>query len=128
MNNSPDANKLLAIARATVLDKLLPRLPEELRYDALMIANAMAIAIREHSAGEAAAQSELTRLQALFAERNVPLTGDALHAALAGYNRRLVAEIRAGRFDDGERGTLLDHLAHTATDELAIANPRALST
>ena len=41
MSDIPDAPELLAIARSTLLDKLLPRVPEELRYDALMIANAM---------------------------------------------------------------------------------------
>ena len=49
MNDRPDATELLAIARRTLLDELLPRLPEELRYTALMIANAMAIASREHA-------------------------------------------------------------------------------
>lgn len=128
MNNSPDATDLLAIARATLLDKLLPRLPEDLRYDALMIANALAIASREHAGGDDAAQSELARLRELFAERKKPLAGTALVAALAGYNQRLAAEIRAGRFDGKERTALLEHLAQTTTDELAVSNPRALKT
>jgi hypothetical protein len=128
MNNNPDATELLAIARATLLDKLLPQLPEELRYDALMIANAMAIASREHVASDNATQAELARLRDLFAERKKSLTGAALAAALAGYNRRLATEIRAGRFDDKERAALLDHLAQTSADELAISNPRALKT
>ena len=128
MNDRPDATELLAIARATLLDKLLPRLPEELRYDALMIANAMAIASREHAAGDTAAQAELARLRELFSERSKPASGAALETALADYNRRLAAEIRAGRFDDKRRAALLLHLAQTAVDELAISNPRALKT
>jgi hypothetical protein len=126
MNNRPDATELIAIARSTLLDKLLPQLPAELRYDALMIANAMAIAAREQAAGDAPAQAELARLQNLLAGRNTPVSGDALTAALADYNRRLAAEIRAGRFDGEERASLLDHLQKTAADELAISNPRAL--
>ena len=128
MNDRPDAAELLAIARATLLDKLLPRLADDLRYDALMIANAMAIAWREHAAGNAAAQAELARLRELFSERSKPASGAALETALADYNRRLAAAIRAGRFDDKDRAALLDHLAQTAAAELAISNPRALET
>ncbi len=123
MNDIPDAIKLLAIARATLLDKLLPHVPEELRYDALMIANAMAIAVREQANGEAAAQAELARLRGLFDE---PGASDALEAALDGYRKRLATDIRNGRFDDAERAALLTHLVQTAADELAISNPKAL--
>lgn len=128
MNNQPDATELLAIARATLLDKLLPRLPEDLRYDALMIANAMAIAAREHATAEASAQAELARLRDLFAERDEPVAGAALASELAQSKRRLVAEIRRGRFDGKERAALLAHLEKTSTGELAISNPRALKT
>ncbi len=47
----PNAHQLLEIARATLLEQLLPALPGELRYPALMIANAMAIAARESRLG-----------------------------------------------------------------------------
>ena len=126
MKTQPDAAKLLAVARATLNDKLLPHLPEELRYDALMIANAIAIAIREYAAGDAPVQAELARLQVLFAESGSALAGEALKTVLADHNRRLATAIRDGRFDDKERATLLDHLARTTADELAISNPKAL--
>ena len=128
MNDIPGAAELLATARATLLDKLLPRVPEELRYDARMIANAMAIAAREHAAGDTAAHAELARLSALFSERHEPCAGTELKAACADLKRRLTAEIRAGRFDDKSHAALLDHLAQTAADELAVSNPRALES
>ncbi len=126
MNDIPDAVELLAIARSTLLDKVLAQLPADLRYDALMIANAMAIAAREQSAGDRAAQEELARLTALLAERSLPLAGKELQATCAGLKRRLAVAIRGGRFDDRDRAALLDHLAQTAADELAVSNPRAL--
>jgi hypothetical protein len=126
MSDIPDATELLAIARSTLLDKLLPRVPEELRYDALMIANAMAIAAREHAAGDAAVQAEVSRLAALLEEQCEPCAGAELMSARSGLNRRLAAQIRAGRFDDRDRAALLDHLAQTAAGELAVSNPRAL--
>ena len=128
MNDIPDATELLAIARSTLLDKLMPRVPEELRYDALMIANAMAIAAREHAAGDTAARAALGRLSALLAEHNAPRAGAELISECADLKRRLAAEIRVGRFDDKDRAALLDHLAQTAADELAVSNPRALET
>ncbi|HYK14591.1 MAG TPA: DUF6285 domain-containing protein [Burkholderiales bacterium] len=126
MSDIPDATELLAIARSTLLEKLLPSVPGELRYDALMIANAMAIAAREHAAGNTAMQAEVVRLAALLKEQCEPRTGENLMSARSDLNRRLAAHIRAGRFDDRDRAALLDHLAQTAADELAVSNPRAL--
>ena len=47
MINQPAGHDVLAIARRTLLDTLVPALPADKTYDALMIANAMAIAMRE---------------------------------------------------------------------------------
>ena len=124
MNDRPDAAELLEIARRTLLDDMLPRLPDDLRYRALMIANAMAIAAREHAAGDAGASAELARLQEFYGEPQLPLAGGVLRTELSGYNRRLAADIRAGRCDgwDGLR----EHLAQTIADKLAVANPKTL--
>ena len=75
MSDRPDATELLAIARTTLLDKLLPQLPDELRYDTLMLATAMAIAARELSAGDPAAHTELARVYALLGDSRPPLAG-----------------------------------------------------
>ena len=110
MNNHPNAQELLAIARDTFTAEILPALPETLRYTGLMIANAMAIAQREIEAGEAPARAELERLRKLLSECSKPLAGDALHAALAGYNHRLASAIRAGWFVAQERAARLEPL------------------
>ena len=128
MSDIPDVTELLAIARSTLLEKLLPSVPEDLRYDALMIANAMAIAAREHAAGDTAMQAEVVRLAALLKEQCKPRAGAELRSARIELNRRLAAQIRAGRFDDQDRAAVLDHLARTAAEELAVSNPRALDT
>jgi hypothetical protein len=126
MNDRPDATELLEIARRTLLADVLPRLPEDLRYPALMIANAMAIAGREHAAGDADASSELARLQQFYGAPHHALAGRALAAALIDYNRRLAADIRAGRCDD--RAGLREHLEQTIAGKLAVANPKALKS
>ena len=126
MNDRPDATELLNIARRTLLEALLPRLPEDLRDTGLMIANAMAIAGREH-ASSAQAEVELASLQRLLEEPPRPSLGKTLHAALFDGNRRLAAAIRAGRFDGAARASLLGHLEQTSAAKVAVANPKALT-
>lgn len=46
MQEPPDAQNLLATARAVLLERILPALPPGLRLDARMIARAMEIAAR----------------------------------------------------------------------------------
>lgn len=65
MSDQPDAQALLAQARKVLLQELLPLLPKERVYDALMVANAMAIAGRE-AAGGAAAQAQAEQAIAAF--------------------------------------------------------------
>ena len=127
MNNRPNARELLAITRATFTTEILPALPEKLRYSGLMIANALAIARREIEAGEVPLRAEFERLRTLFSESLREASSNALPAALADYNRRLAAEIRAGRFDKEERAVLLEHLRKTTEEKLAVSNPKALS-
>src|SRR3546814_15723700 len=62
MNNRPYGNELLDVARRTLLDEILPLLPPEKTYDALMVASAMSIASRELAprvADDQAAQREI---------------------------------------------------------------------
>ncbi len=92
-----------------------------------MIANAMAIAQREIAAGDAPARAEYERLCKLLSERPAAPAGDRLYDALAGYNRRLADEIRAGRFDGKERAAMLEHLRRTTEEKLAVSNPKVLS-
>ncbi len=114
----PAGEALLAAARRLLLDELLALLPAERRYDGLMIANAMAIAGRELCDGGAGPEAAAQRLSAFYEDATTA------PEALA---RRLVADIRAGRFDDGaarERLVLL--LRAELRGRLAISNPKAL--
>lgn len=55
MINHPETGDLLAEARQVLLDNLVPELQGERKYEALMIANAMGMAVREfeqHGHGE----------------------------------------------------------------------------
>ena len=126
MNDRPDAQNLLETARAALVAEILPALSGAPRYTALMIANAMAIALREMAAGDAPLHAESGRLRALLPELAQAPPGAPLRETLTGYNRRLIEAIRGGRFDTAERGALLDHLRRTTEAKLAVSNPKML--
>ncbi len=88
--------ELLAAARAKLVDDLLPLLPEARRYDALLVATAMRIAIAEQAAGDDWQRQAARDLATLYYDED-PGGGDA--AAPARLYRRFAADIRAGAFD-----------------------------
>ncbi|MCC7485206.1 MAG: hypothetical protein IT529_09480 [Burkholderiales bacterium] len=127
MNDRPDARNLLETARRALASEILPALPEELRYTALMIGNAMATAAREIAAGEAPLEAERERLRGLLGETGAPASGRVLRAAVRDYNRRLAVAIRTGRFDGEGRAAMLEHLRLATEAKLAVSNPRFLN-
>ena len=128
MNHRPDAVELLRIARRSLLESVLPRVPAELRYTTLMIANAMVISEREIVAGDAAAEGALARIAKLLAEPEPSPQHSELPGALRESNHRLAAAIREGRFDAESRPALLHHLLETAVAQLSVSNPKVLDT
>ena len=115
MSDRPGALALLGQARRSLLEELLPLLPEDKRYDALMIANAMAIATREIEAGAGSDAEERADLRELFADAGPD----------GGYGKaRLAREIRAGR-RDGE-AAVHRVLTASAVRRQRINNPKAL--
>ncbi|WP_166362116.1 DUF6285 domain-containing protein [Pseudomonas akapageensis] len=120
MNIRPDASELLEIARQTLLDELLPQLPDSLRYQALMVANAMAIAGRECRDGERADAIEALVLESLRGEAGPALT-DARQA--------LCSAIRQGCFDSAgsDQERLFSALSTITRAWLSISNPKVLA-
>lgn len=129
MNNLPQGAELLSIARETLLSELRPLLGDNARYTLAMIANAMAIAAREAEAGEAPALAALARLDRLHGHTARELHGAALTEALRTHERRLAADIRAGRYDAGDdrQRALIEHVRETVAAKLRASNPRALN-
>jgi hypothetical protein len=100
MRVEPAGAELLRVARAELLESLLPALPESHRYAARMVANAMAIAAREMQSPPWDASE------------------DAAH---------LVAEIRAGTYDaTAGSARLVERLRDMTQRRLAVSNPRVL--
>ena len=119
MRDRPKGADLLLQARATLLGQLLDKLPEDKRYDALMIAQAIAIAARELEAGEGG-EGEREALEALLGTSK----DGSGEAALESLNARLAAEIRTGRYDEAEPVHAL--LSRDTAARLALSNPKLL--
>ncbi|WP_409260918.1 DUF6285 domain-containing protein [Pseudomonas putida] len=113
----PNAHDLLEIARATLLEQLLPALPGELRYPALMIANAMTIAARESRQGAQAEDREQAQLAALVEEAS---------STLPEMRCQLASAIRQGSHDAPQSRILVEALRQVTLARLAISNPKAL--
>ena len=71
MRELPEGNDLLSIARKVLLNNLMPLLPVERRYDVLMVANAMGIAMRQMSMGNEIAKQNRQVLEGLIANEGV---------------------------------------------------------
>ena len=63
MRINPTGADLLGLSRQTLLDQLLPLLPESAHYTARMIANTMAIAQRQLVAGDHELDQQLVTIQ-----------------------------------------------------------------
>ncbi len=96
MIEPPAGPPLLDAARKTLLEQVLPALPAEQRYAALMIANAMAIASRVARRDPAAEAALGARAAALA----VPLAAPGADPGTDPW-AALAAAIRAGLLDPG---------------------------
>lgn len=116
MLERPDGPDLLDTAREVLLNELLPHLPEAQRFQARMVANAMAIARRGSVADPAPA---LAALRALLAEPE---------AEPASLLSRLSTEIRAGQHDPGtpNHAAVAAALAELVRLRCSVSAPKAL--
>ena len=119
MRHEPDAANLLAAARDVLRDSIIPGLSGAARYDALMVANAVAIAARQIAAGDRPLEEARERLAALYG---------APDATLAELEDRFARDLRAGVFDapSEARAAAFDHLWKASCSTAAESNPKAL--
>ena len=147
MDDLPTGPQLLALARAVLLEELMPLLPQECRFDALLVGNCLAIAAREAAAGAAPAQAVDPELRSFYRERAsepanradrasisdaAALEATARCEAAAGEPdlwRRFAADLRIGAFanspDREARARAL--LWRLTIVRLRLANPRFLA-
>lgn len=105
MRDRPQGHELLAIAAKTFRDELLPALPEDKKYVAMMLLNALSVAERQLANGEDALQGEAVALSSLI---GMAAAEDAsLNAQLATLNRAFAQRIRKGAYDDDPQAQAL---------------------
>lgn len=111
----PDAHNLLVTALAAFRAELLPALPPEKRYTALMIASALGMAERELAGAAAALPAEAAALYP-----------DAASLTSERFETRLAADIEAGRFDapGPAREAAFEAVKTINAARLALTNPK----
>lgn len=119
MLNPPFGHDLLAIARRTLLDDLIPLLPPDKVYEARMVANAMAIAGREIARADYSDSEADERIAAFYREAGI---GPALSAAESS----LAELIRTRRIDNAHAQRLYALLVSLTRAKLALSNPKYL--
>lgn len=128
MNNRPDGADLLRVARKLLREDLAESVPRELRYEALMVANAMAIAERESKTGDKDLQDEFRMLEELYGAEAAEAAGSRLEEKVASLNRRLAKDIRAGVLDGACAQGVRVLLRAQVLARLRISNPKYLKT
>lgn len=115
----PEAVDLIETAAIVLRAELLDAAPEEHRLTLRMALAALQIGLRDLRETDALLQAEAEALSALYPDAAVG------HVELA---KRLAAEIRAGRFDEGGEAARLHHLLlDDVRRRLAISNPSYLA-
>jgi hypothetical protein len=118
INDEPDARGLVAIALKSFREAILPVVPAEQRFTALMIANALGMAERELAAGASAEPALASAVGALLGEEG----------ELAALLPRLCTAIDAGAFDAPHRqADLRAVLTEVTRARLAVSNPKLLT-
>ena len=126
MNNAPDGAELLRVAQKVLRERLMPGIGEDRRYEALMVANAMAIASRELQAGESDLRRELRMLTQLYGDTTVGESGSSTKEKVASLNKRLARDIRSGVLDGACAQGVRALLKSQVTARLRVSNPKYL--
>lgn len=127
MREDPNGAALLRAASTLLRDEVIKALPDDQRHAALMIANAMSIALRQLEHGAAPEEDELRALRELLGGADGQ-RGATMRAMLVALNRQLAQRIRAGATDPGTalHGAALAHLRQAGRQRLLESNPKIL--
>ena len=128
MRERPTGEELLAVALMVLREELMPHLPGDRRYDALMIANAMGIAARQLAFGNEPEREERNRLIDLLVRTGTCDRTTAEDSDLAELNHLFGTRIRGGEFDPGSPGhdSLKTFLLDTTIQRLRESSPKTL--
>ncbi|MES2258485.1 MAG: DUF6285 domain-containing protein [Pseudomonadota bacterium] len=129
MREDPNGAALLQAATTLLREDILKALPDDKRHGALMIANAMSIAMRQLEYGEAPEQGELQALRALLGSGD-EASEAPMRGLLVSLNRQLAQRIRGGDADPGTalHAATLVQLRAAGRQRLLESSPKTLKT
>jgi len=110
MFKKPEPKDILLIARETFVTDILPFLPNEKRYTAAMIANAMAICRRQISGTEPCAERAL--LDAVYGKESKKTFAE------------FASDLRSGTISEITHPALPDQMMAALRIELTVSNPK----
>ncbi|HSS63393.1 MAG TPA: DUF6285 domain-containing protein [Gammaproteobacteria bacterium] len=128
MNIAPDGAELLRVAEKVLRQHLLPGIAKEQRYQALMVAKAMAIAARELERGEPDLRDELRMLTQLYGDTTVSESGNSMKEKVTALNKRLAKDIRSGMMDGACAQGVRALLKAQVIARLRVNNPKYLKS
>jgi hypothetical protein len=118
----PDALNLLYTARSTLIEDVLGSVPEDSRLATLMVAKAIAIAIREiEDSVETRIAAELDRLQNLYEGEDEDGADPSISLP-----QRIVNDLRAGKLATHQLNPLRAYLRQMTRARLQVSNPKLL--
>ena len=127
-DEEPTAADVTALedARTAMRGEVLEALPDERRYDARLVAKAIAVVTRQLARGLASERREYERLAGLLGAPIVAhATSREIRCKLVALNERLAARIREGEADVGTaaHAATLAHLEAITDEALSESNP-----
>ena len=125
MFDKPNRVDLLEIANETLQREILPHLQDEQRHAGLMVASAIATAMREISGDRShePVRRVLDRFANLYGQHNVHHAGGDGEERIQTLNRHLVRDIRDGKFDEDPTEPIFALLMEQALQRLLLSNP-----
>lgn len=130
MKEEPLGDALLEAARQLLRDELIPALPAEKRHAAMMVANAMAIAMRQFRSGQLHERQESAALERLLAGQAAASAADSDdgRARLLTLNRELCQRIlHAAPGSQALTATVHAHLLDCARRAVRESSPKYLT-
>lgn len=129
MFEAPGRKALIETALAAFQEDILPALDGDRKYVGLMIASALAMAVREldADAGRDSVQRVLDGFASLYGEDNVERAGHDAEAKLETLSRDLTRELREGLYDNSLTGPVHTLLTVLTEEKLKLSNPKFLA-
>ncbi|WP_420404703.1 DUF6285 domain-containing protein [Nisaea sp.] len=129
MYEAPGRKALVETALDSFQAEILPDLSGDRKYIGLMIASALAIAVRELEADEETApvRRVLDAFAALYGEDNVARSGEDALCRLDALSRDLARELREGVYDKDLTGSVKQVLTVLVEEKLKLSNPKFLA-